>query len=164
VMDISTGTDDVDVKLRFPKGVAAVADECMSEWMEYVYLQHMDPSDIKGVDVFIKVLDPNGDYYSDIVTIDRNGVFSHSWAPEIVGDYHVTVMFEGSESYYTSEATTTFTVDQTPATYAVPPTADEIAQKTINMLPAYSTIDLVIIAAVAIAIIIGLYAIIKKQK
>ena len=164
VMDISTGTDDVDVKLRFPKGVAAVADECMSEWMEYVYLQHMDPSDIKGVDVFIKVLDPNGDYYSDIVTIDRNGVFSHSWAPEIVGDYHVTVMFEGSESYYTSEATTTFTVDPAPATYAVSPTADEIAQKTINMLPAYSTIDLVIIAAVAIAIIIGLYAIIKKQK
>ena len=47
------------------------------------------------------------------------------------------------------------------------PTASEVAGETISQLPetpAYLTIDLVIIAAVAISIIIGLYSIVKKQK
>jgi len=202
VTDISPGTEDSNLRFRFPDGVPAVSDESMNEWMLYVYKQFPRPEDVEGVKVFLKILDPNGDWYSDTVTSDRNGVFSHSWAPAIVGDYHVTVMFEGSKSYYKSEATTTFTVDPAPAAYPVPPSADEIAQKTISQLPAYPdvptaeeiaadaaqrtinmlpaypespeipdipaylTIDLVIIAAVAIAIIIGTvsYLALKKQK
>jgi len=202
VMDISPGTDDVALRLRFPQGVPAVSDENMSEVMEYVYLQHERPEDVKGVEVFLKILDPNGEWYSATVTTDRNGRFSHMWAPAIVGEYQVTAMFEGSESYCVSQATTMFGVDEsTTAAYPVPPTADEIAQKTISQLPAYPdvptaeeiaadsaqrtinmlpqypdttcpeipaylTIDLVIIAAVAIAIIIGIvsYLALKKQK
>jgi hypothetical protein len=134
----------------------------------------------KGVDVFVSIRDPNGDYYSDIVTTDGNGVFSLMWAPAFVGKYEVSAKFEGSNSYYSSYATTAFGVDQAPEEYPDVPTAEEIAadaaQRTINMLPqypatpdipeipAYLTIDLAIIAAVVIAIIIGLYGIIKKQK
>jgi len=67
------------------------------------------------------------------------------------------------------------TINMLPA-YPDVPTADEIAQKTVSQMPAYPempeipeipaylTIDLVIIAAVVIAIIIGLYGIVKKQK
>jgi len=70
------------------------------------------------------------------------------------------------------------TIDKLPAYPEIPeiPTAENVAQETINRLPAYPepaeipevpaylTIDLVIIAAVAVAIIIGLYSIVKKQK
>jgi outer membrane protein assembly factor BamB len=180
VMDISTGTDDVDVKLRFPKGVAAVADECMSEWMEYVYLQHMDPTDIKGVNVTLQVQDPHGDWYQATVTTDENGVFSHMWTPGIVGEYHVTALFEGSKSYYASQATTMFGVDEAPeeapsaeeiadTTAGRLPaysTSSEIAQETVSQLPAYLTIDLIILIIAAVGVVIGIiaYMALRKQK
>jgi len=198
VMDVSPGTESSDLKLRFPNGVPAVSDDSMVDWMKYVYKQFECPADVEGVDVFLKILDPNGEWYSVTVTSDRNGVFSHMWAPSVVGEYHVTAAFEGSKSYYPSQATTTFGVDQAPAAYPDVPTAEEIAQTTVNRLPAYPdvptasevaqetvnhmpaypempdipeipsylTIDLVIIATVAIAIIIGIvsYLALRKQK
>jgi len=202
VTDVSPGTEDIKLKLRFPNGVPAVADESMSKWMLYVYKQFECPADVKGVEVFLKILDPNGEYYGVHVTTDEKGRFSHMWTPGVVGEYHVTAIFEGSESYYPSEETTVFGVDQAPAEYPQPPTAEEIAdmtadrtvsklpaypdvpsasevaQETVNQMPAYPemldmpeipaylTIDLVIIAAVAIAIIIGIvsYLALRKQK
>jgi len=202
VMDVSPGTEDTALQLRFSNGVPAVSDESMTDWMLYVYKQFECPADVEGVKVFLKILDPNGEWYSATVTTDRNGRFSHMWAPSIVGEYKVTAMFEGSESYYPSEETTVFGVDpETTTEYPYVPSAEEIAdttvsklpaypdvptaeeiaadsaQRTINMLPqypdttcpeipAYLTIDLVIIAAVAIAIIIGIvsYLALKKQK
>jgi len=146
----------------------------MREWMEYVYMHQNFPSEVKGVDVFVKILDPNGDWYSETVTTDANGVFSLSWAPAIVGDYHVTAMFEGSESYYTSYSTTTFTVDEAQEA-AAGASAEEIAQTTVNKLPsypaipeipAYLTIDIVILVIVAVVLVIGLlaYMALRKQK
>ncbi|MEM2130839.1 MAG: PQQ-binding-like beta-propeller repeat protein, partial [Candidatus Bathyarchaeia archaeon] len=35
VTDVSPGTDTVELRKRFPQGVPAVADESMSDWMEY---------------------------------------------------------------------------------------------------------------------------------
>jgi len=202
VMDISGGTKQDVITTRFPNGLPAVSDADMQAWMEYAYQQQIKPEDVEGVEVFLKILDPNGEWYSATVTTDRNGRFSHMWAPAIVGEYQVTAMFEGSESYYPSEETTVFGVDpETTTEYPYVPSAEEIAdttvsklpaypdvptaeeiaadsaQRTINMLPqypdttcpeipAYLTIDLVIIAAVAIAIIIGIvsYLALKKQK
>jgi len=202
VMDIAPATtQDVQVA-RFPNGVPAVSDESMSEWMEYVYMQKPKPTNATGVDVFLKVLDPNGEYYGVHVTTDEKGRFSHMWTPGVVGEYHVTAMFEGSESYYPSEETTVFGVDQAPAEYPQPPTAEEIAdmtadrtvsklpaypdvpsaaavaQETISQLPAYPespeipdipaylTIDLVILVIAAIGVVIGLivYMALRKQK
>jgi hypothetical protein len=196
VTDVSPGTEDAGMKLRFPNGVAAVSDASMSDWMLYVYNQFEKPADVEGVDVFVKVQDPNGDYYSETVTTDENGLFSMMWAPSIVGEYHVTALFEGTKGYFASQATTAFGVDAAAAdpgyqgptadeiaqttvskmpSYPQSPTANEIAQATVSQMPAYPTttcpdtpayltIDLVLIVLVVIGIIIGLYAIVKKQK
>jgi len=169
VTDVSPGTEDANLRLRFPDGVPAVSDESMSDWMLYVYKQFERPADVEGVEVFLKIQDPNGDWYSTYVTADSNGVFSHMWAPGVVGEYHVTALFEGSESYYSSQATTTFGVDQAPEEAA---SAAEIADTTVNRLPAYPaipaylTIDLVILIIAAIGVVIGIvvYMALRKQK
>jgi len=173
VMDISPGTEDAALRLRFPDGVPAISDEDQSKWMDYLYQQQPKPEDATGVEVFIKILDPNGDYYSATVTADSNGVFSHMWAPAIAGEYHVTAMFEGSESYYPSQKTATFGVDEAAAAGA--PSAAEIAQTTVNQMPAYPaipeipaylTIDLIILIIAAVGVVIGLiaYMALRKQK
>jgi outer membrane protein assembly factor BamB len=180
VTDGSPGTMDANRKLRFPDGVPAVSDENMSDWMLYVYKQFERPDDVKGVEVFLKIQDPNGDWYSATVTADSNGVFSHMWAPAIVGEYQVTAMFEGSKSYYASQATTTFGVDEAPEAYPEVPTTEEIADttasklpaasaiadETIGKLPAYLTIDLIILIIAAVGVVIGLiaYMALRKQK
>ncbi|MEM4733410.1 MAG: PQQ-binding-like beta-propeller repeat protein, partial [Candidatus Bathyarchaeia archaeon] len=58
VIDISAGTRQHEQAARFPNGVPAVADESMSAWMEYVYMQKPRPADVKGVEVVVSVLDP----------------------------------------------------------------------------------------------------------
>jgi hypothetical protein len=141
--------------------------------MEYVYMQQAKPEDVEGVKVFIKVQDPNGDWYSTYVTTDENGMFSHMWAPSIDGEYKVTAMFEGSNAYWPSEAITTFGVDS--ATTDDIPTAQEIADTTVNQMPpyptipeipAYLTIDLIILIIAVVGVVIGVvvYMALKKQK
>jgi hypothetical protein len=166
VTDVSPGTEQYALTARFPNGVPAVADEDMTDWMQYVYMQYERPEDYVGVEVTLIVEDPNGEYYQTTVTTDQTGAFSHMWAPGVVGDYTVTAVFEGSKSYYTSYSTTTFGMDSGPSYLG--PSADDIAQKTASEIetegmPAYLTIDLAIIALVAICLIIGIYLIIKKK-
>ena len=174
VMDVSPGTTDPKMAIRFPNGVAAISDDDMEDWMLHVYNQFECPADVEGVNITLHIRDPNGDWYSATVTSDRNGVFSHMWAPAVVGEYHVTAVFEGTKSYYGSQATTTFGVDEAPAAEDVP-SAAEIAETTVNRLPAYPaipeipaylTIDLVILIIVAIGVVIGLlaYMALRKQK
>jgi outer membrane protein assembly factor BamB len=174
VMDVSPGTEDSNLKMRFPNGVPAISDEDMTEWMLHVYKQFECPDDVEGVEVFLKIRDPNGDWYSATVTTDSNGMFSHMWAPGVVGEYHVTAMFEGSESYYASEATTVFGVDKALVAEDVP-SAAEIAECTADRLPAYLkipeipaylTIDVVILVIAAVGVVIGLiaYMSLRKQK
>jgi hypothetical protein len=141
VTDVSPGTEDIKIKLRFPDGVPAVADEDQSEWMLHVYKQFAVP-DVEGVDVTLIVRDPNGEYYQTTVTSDSNGVFSHMWKPGPVGEYHVTaVACENSKAYYPSYATTAFGVDQAPSDPGYQgPSATEIAQATINRLPPYPVV------------------------
>jgi outer membrane protein assembly factor BamB len=138
VMDNSPGTEDTEVKLRFPKGVPAVSDESMSDWMLFVYKQFECPADIEGVKVFVKIQDPNGEYYSETVTVDTTGEFTMVWTPAIVGTYKVNALFEGTKSYYASYDTTSFVVDASPE-YPESPTVEEIAaesaSRTIAMMP-----------------------------
>jgi hypothetical protein len=173
VMDVSPGTEDYALTSRFPKGIPAVADESMTEWMLYVYKQFERPTDVEGVEVFLKIQDPNGDWYSAYVTTDEDGKFSHVWAPAIVGEYRATALFEGSKSYYPSQETITFVIEA-PAALGVP-SAEEIAQTTVNTMPAYPaipeipsylTIDLIILVIAAVGVVIGLiaYMALRKQK
>jgi len=115
VTDVSPGTKQTEVTLRFPNGVAAVSDESVGEWMKYVYAQFPRPTSVSGVPVTIDVLDANGNYRNiGTTTSDSSGMFTFSWTPDIEGDYKVIATFAGSESYYPSFAETSFVADPAP--------------------------------------------------
>jgi len=198
VMDVSPGTEDAALRVRFANGVPAVSDESMSDWMLYVYKQFEKP-DATGVEVKLEAIDPDGGYVDiGTATTDSSGNYGFTFEPEMEGQYLIMATFYGSGGYYGSTTTTYLTVDPAPEEYPDVPTASEVAQETVSQLPAYPdvpsatevaqetisqlpaypeipeipetpaylTIDLAIIAAVAIAVIIGIvsYLAIKKQK
>ncbi len=117
VLDIASGTTDSDRSARFPNGVACVSDESQSAWMEYVYMQQEKPTNATGVDVQLYVLDSNDNYrLIGATTTDINGYYSYNWMPDIPGKYKVYAIFEGSNSYYGSQAVAAFAVDEPVAT------------------------------------------------
>ncbi len=199
VLDIATGTTQDEQAARFPNGVPAVSDDCMTDWMEYVYMQRPRPEDVTGVAVKLAYQLQDGTWKDiDQVTSDEYGNFGFKWTPPDEGTYVVKAFFLGSDAYWGSSDVTYIAVD--PASVSAEEIAADAAQRTINMLPAYPdvptqeqiaddaatrtiamlpqypapadipdipaylTIDLVIIVLVAISIIIGLYGIIRKQK
>ena len=124
VTDISAGTKDKTIALRFPSGVAAVSDESMNDWMKHVYMQFERPTNTVGVPVELSVVDSNGNYRSiGTTTSDADGFYSFNWTPDIAGKFTLYASFAGSEGYYASHAVTAFTVDeQAAATTQVPNT------------------------------------------
>jgi outer membrane protein assembly factor BamB len=116
VTDVSPGTNEAGLTMRFPNGVPAVADESMSEWMLYVYKQFPRPTDATGVEVVISVHDPNNNYYEvGRTTADSNGFFKLMFEPEVPGEYTVIAEFKGSKAYYGSFAQTAIGVEEAPA-------------------------------------------------
>ena len=111
VTDESPGTKDSDRTARFPNGVPAIADENMSPWMEYVYMQQIKPKNATGVPVKLSIIDPNGNGVDiGTVTSDIDGTYAIAYTPRDPGMYKVTATFEGSESYFSSYGTTYFNV------------------------------------------------------
>jgi len=189
VMDISSGAEQDGVIERFPNGLPAVADEDMEDWMEYVYMQQAIPGDATGVEVVFNAVDSDGNWH-DVgrTTSDMSGMYSFMWTPDSEGKYTIVATFEGSESYWASHAETAIGVTGAPVAEDIPtaeeiadttvsklpayPTASEVAQETVNQMPAYPeipaylTIDLVILVIAAIGVVIGLiaYMALKKQK
>jgi hypothetical protein len=202
VMDVSPGTEDIKVTMRFPNGVPAISDADMSEWMLHVYKQFEMPADVTGVEVILNAVDESGVWHDiNRVNTDMAGEFSYLWTPDTIGKYTIVATFAGSGGYFGSYAESAISVGPVPAyngptqediaadaaqrtismlpPYPDVPTqeaiADDAARRTIAMLPpypeyntsidlpAYMTIDLVIIVLVVVAIVIGLYAILKKK-
>jgi hypothetical protein len=123
VTDISAGTQQNEQAARFPNGVPAVSDESQSEWMEYVYMQQPRPTNATGVPITLSVVDANGNYRPiGETTSTADGFFTYNWKPDIEGQYIVYASFAGSESYYPSNAVTSFAVDPAPATPSPAPT------------------------------------------
>jgi len=115
VTDVSPGTEDSKVTMRFPNGVPAVADESMSDWMQCVYMQFPQPTDAMGVNVVLTVFDPNNNVYDiGTATGDSSGLFSQLFTPDVPGKYTVIATFEGSESYYGSSAQSAIYVEEAP--------------------------------------------------
>jgi outer membrane protein assembly factor BamB len=88
------------------------------------------------------------------VTTDSDGDFTYEWTPPSEGVYDIKAHFEGNNDYEWSTSETTMQV-------TAPPEPAETPEE-----PAYNTVDLIIIAAVVIAIIIGIvnfYALKKRQ-
>jgi hypothetical protein len=121
VTDVSPGTDDYVLPMRFPNGVPAVCDENQTAWMQYVYRQYPRPSDVVGVEVVISVLDPNMNAYEVArATSDDSGFFGCTFDPEVPGFYKITATFEGSKAYYGSFAETFVNVEAAPEPTPVP--------------------------------------------
>jgi hypothetical protein len=148
VMDVSPGTKDSKIALRFPGGVPAIADAHMSDWMYYVYNQFSRPADAVGVEVRIQVVDPAGAYaWIGTATSDAWGNYEYSFIPQMKGTYTILATFVGSESYYGSQQTTYLTVGDAPAPYpTIPPypgyqgpSAQDVANSVVANLPADAT-------------------------
>ena len=152
VTDASPGTNDAVVKMRFPNGVPAVADESVGEWMKYVYIQFPRPANATGVEVVIEVLDPNNNHYEVGRTkSDANGFFSVAFTPEVPGKYTVIASFAGSEAYYGSFAETAINVEE--GTQPTPPPTPIPAPMTDTYILG-STVGIIIAIVVGFALLL----------
>ena len=78
------------------------------------------PTNVTGVSVNLSVIDSNGNNRQIGTAIsDGSGMYTYTWTPDITGDYTVIASFEGSESYYSSAAETSFHANAP----AAPPTS-----------------------------------------
>jgi hypothetical protein len=137
------------------KGTPAIADEHMTQWMEYLYMQQPIPGDATGVPVKLTAIGEDGSTHTiGTATSDMSGMFSMMWTPPAEGKYTIVASFEGSKSYWPSYAETAIGVTAsqpdvsgpTP-TQAVNPTGSSDASLYIAIAAA-----VVIIAVIAAAI------------
>jgi hypothetical protein len=153
VIDISAGAKQNEQAARFPNGVPAVSDESMSDWMQYVYMHRPRPTEVIGVEVVVSVLDPNNNYYEvGRTTADEDGFFSCVFEPEVPGKYTVIAAFEGSKSYWPSQAKTAINVEDTPA--ATPePTPPPASVADVYFVPAITGLIIAIIIVGAVIVL-----------
>lgn len=159
VTDISPGTNDMKITMRFPSGVPAVCDDNMSDWMLYVYKQFERPAEAMGVEVVVSVLDPNGNAYEvGTTTSDASGFFSCEFVPLVPGKYTIIASFDGSKSYYGSFAETALFVEEAPQP-TPEPTPTPIPTSEMYFVPAISGI---IIAIVVVGILLTILLLRKR--
>ena len=141
------------------EGTPAISDDDMTPWMEYLYMQKPMHTDAKGVEVKLETLDPNGNFYEiGTVISDASGMYKLMWEPPVEGEYTIIATFEGSESYWTSNAETAIGVTEAPSPAGpIEPEPTEAP---------FITTEIAIIAAVAIIAVVGIVAFwaLKKRK
>jgi len=192
VMDISPGTTSPTLMTRFPNGVPAVSDASMSDWMLYVYKGFQKPM-ASGVQVKLEAYDPNGNYQNlGTVTTDSYGNYGFSYEPEVPGTYYIFATFEGTNAYFGSSSSAYFssnpaptpatpiepeepeepetpTEPEEPETPTEPEEPEEPETPTEPEQPAeapFITTEIAILAAVAVACVIGVAAFwaLRKRK
>jgi hypothetical protein len=147
VIDISAGTTQTEQAARFPNGVPCVSDESQEAWMEFVYEQQSEPTNVTGVPVEIDVLDSNNNYRNiGTAYTDASGFYSLNWIPDIPGKYTVYAHFEGSRSYWPSTSQTAFAIDEV---------TTQPTQQPITMAP-QSDAYLIVGAAAAVIIAVAI--------
>jgi hypothetical protein len=163
VMDVSPGTQDDTMKLRFPYGVPAVSDASQSAWMLYVYKNFERPTDTTGVPIKIEVMTPSGQYQNlGTTTSDAYGNWAFGICPEEAGTYMIIATFEGSEAYYGATQTGYLTVAdplEVDVDTAGIESAVNDAKDTVSGLTTYV---LAILVLVIIALLIAIYTLLKK--
>jgi hypothetical protein len=115
--DTPTGRRNTNDMFEFTlKGTPAISDEDMGAWMEYMFMQQAKPKDVKGVEVVITTLDPNGNTYElGRTTSDENGEFGCVVDTPVPGKYKIIATFEGSAAYGPSSASTYLWVEEAPS-------------------------------------------------
>ena len=103
------------------KGTPAISDEDQAAWMEYMFMQQGKPENAKGVEVKLTTIDPNGNFYEiGNTTSDITGAYGCAFTPDVPGLYTIMATFEGSNSYYGSNAITYINVDEAPQATPTP--------------------------------------------
>ena len=149
VTDISVGASQQAVAANFPNGLPCVSDASMQAFMQAVYEQQPMPTNITGVPVTIMVTDSNHNTrVIGTTTTNANGFYSLSWQPDITGNFTVTAVFAGTQSYYSSTANTAFYVGAAAPTQA--PTATPVGNLASN-----TTVEYGIVAIIIVIVIIG---------
>ena len=121
VTDVSPGAQELELAARFPNGLPAISDADQSAWMEYVYMDQGMPI-ATGVELKLETLDPNGNFYEiGNTTSDASGYFAYAFTPEVPGMYTIIATFDGSNSYYGSNAVTSLYVEEAPVATPTPP-------------------------------------------
>jgi outer membrane protein assembly factor BamB len=135
-------------------GTPCISKQSMTQWMEYLHMQHGIPADVIGVPVSIDAVDPNGNavHIAD-VTSDMSGTFGYTWSPTIAGQYKITATFIGDDSYGNSWAQTYATVVEAPAASTQPTASSATAQAPIETYFAISTVAIIIAIAAAVLVL-----------
>jgi hypothetical protein len=150
------------------KDTAAISDESMDAWMQYMFLQKPRPADAKGVKVTLTATDSNGNPEPiGEATTDSNGNYGLMWTPKMQGQYKITASFEGTNSYWSSDATTYLGVSAASATpTTAPPTATPTPTETATPTATVTAgpepkagPDTAIYVAIAAAVIIAVIAV-----
>jgi hypothetical protein len=141
-------------------GTPAISDEDMDAWMNYLHMQASEPMtspnydswgtpvNVKGVDVSLDAIDPNGNFvHLGTATGTASGTYGLAFKPEVPGLYRIIATFAGSESYWSSFAETYVNVEEAPT---VTPPAEQVP--TDLTMVYYAVIGGVIAIIVAIAI------------
>jgi hypothetical protein len=159
VTDIAAGTEEHEQAARFPNGLPAISDDYMDPWMAYVYMNQPLPTDAEGVEVWIDVIDANGNYRNiGTTTSDLSGFYHFTWEPDIPGDYTVIATFAGTESYWPSYSETAFTVMEPPAATPGPtPTPASVAD--MYFLP----VSIGMIVAIVIVLVLLVILLLRKR-
>jgi len=160
ITDESPGTKEYARTARFPNGVPAVSDADMSAWMKYVYMQFPRPSNVVGVPVKLAYQLPDGSWKDiDEVISDEYGNFGFTWTPPDQGTYKVKAFFLGSGAYYGSSDTTYLSVGP-----AVTPSGPITPEPTGTLSLPVTELAIIGALALAIAVVIVVYSVIKKRK
>jgi len=157
-MDVSPGTKDAELSLRFSDGVPAIADGYMSDWMLYVYKQRPRPDNAVGVNVKIEAVGPDMSYMTvGSTTSDSYGNYALSFKPEMEGVYTIIATFEGSGGYFGSTDTTYVNVGSVSSATPIEPEQP-------HGTPLITT-EVAIILAVIVAAIVGIaaYVLLKRK-
>lgn len=115
-MDVSPGTEQDNIKLRFPNGVPAVGDKHQSEWMLYVYKNFEQPMSVEGIEITVYAYDGKDITNIGKTTSDARGRYSIDWMPEKEGKYEIWAYFDGTAAFFGDDAKTELSV------YAAAPT------------------------------------------
>jgi len=144
VMDVSPGTQNDRAQLQFPQGVPVASDESQSEWMLHVYKQFAAPATFTGVEVSFYAWDGQSAESVPIgtTTTDVYGKYSLAWTPQQAGQYQIFAFFDGSASYYASEAKADIYVS------AAPPEPEPVETPPYGLYIALAAIAIIVAIAI----------------
>ena len=139
-------------------GTPAIADEYMTEWMEYLYMQQPCPMNLNGVPVKLEAFSEDGSYIElGTVTSNAYGDFVYEWTPPDEKLYTIMATFDGSDSYWRSYDATYLSVGP-----AVAPSGPIEPEPSAPLI----TTEVAIIVAVVIIAVVGIvaYWMLRKRK